>query len=39
MLAVALDPETDTLHYRDYRTKLVVDETKNFPFKVWDAFR
>ncbi|XP_059324970.1 dynein regulatory complex protein 8 [Ammospiza nelsoni] len=32
MLAVALDPETDILHYRDYRVKLVVDETKTFPF-------
>uniref|UniRef100_A0A8C3V7X1 EF-hand domain-containing protein n=1 Tax=Catharus ustulatus TaxID=91951 RepID=A0A8C3V7X1_CATUS len=34
MLAVALDPETNTLHYRDYRVKLVVDETKTFPFNV-----
>nr|XP_031360168.1 dynein regulatory complex protein 8 isoform X1 [Lonchura striata domestica] len=34
MLAVALDPETNTLHYREYRTKLVVDETKTFPFNV-----
>ncbi|XP_066036508.1 dynein regulatory complex protein 8 isoform X1 [Chamaea fasciata] len=34
MLAIALDPETDTLHYRDYRKKLVVDETKTFPFNV-----
>lgn len=38
MLAIALDPETDTFHYRDYRKKLVVDETKTFPFNVWDAF-
>ncbi|XP_037989411.1 dynein regulatory complex protein 8 [Motacilla alba alba] len=34
MLSVALDPETNTLHYRDYRTKLIVDETKTFPFNV-----
>ncbi|XP_054485942.2 dynein regulatory complex protein 8 isoform X2 [Agelaius phoeniceus] len=34
MLAVAPDPVTDTLHYRDYRIKLVVDETKTFPFNV-----
>ncbi|XP_071285220.1 dynein regulatory complex protein 8 isoform X1 [Agelaius tricolor] len=25
MLAVALDPVTDTLHYRDYRTKLLLE--------------
>uniref|UniRef100_A0A8D2QUA4 EF-hand domain-containing protein n=1 Tax=Zosterops lateralis melanops TaxID=1220523 RepID=A0A8D2QUA4_ZOSLA len=34
MLAIALDPESDTFHYRDYRKKLVVDETKTFPFNV-----
>lgn len=34
MLAVALDPETNTLRYRDYLKKLVVDETKTFPFNV-----
>ncbi|KAF4798775.1 EF-hand calcium-binding domain-containing protein 2 [Turdus rufiventris] len=34
MLAVALDPETNILHYRDYRIKLVVDETKTFPFNI-----
>ncbi|XP_027596803.1 dynein regulatory complex protein 8 isoform X2 [Pipra filicauda] len=34
MLSIALDPETDTLHYRDYLSKLVVDETKIFPFHV-----
>uniref|UniRef100_A0A803VRV1 EF-hand calcium binding domain 2 n=1 Tax=Ficedula albicollis TaxID=59894 RepID=A0A803VRV1_FICAL len=34
MLAVALDPETNTLNYRDYRIKLVVDESKTFPFNI-----
>ncbi|XP_056343533.1 dynein regulatory complex protein 8 [Oenanthe melanoleuca] len=34
MLAIALDPEKDILNYRDYRIKLVVDETKTFPFNI-----
>ncbi|TRZ18094.1 hypothetical protein HGM15179_009002 [Zosterops borbonicus] len=34
MLAIALEPESDTFHYREYRKKLVVDETKTFPFNV-----
>ncbi|XP_027539585.1 dynein regulatory complex protein 8 isoform X2 [Neopelma chrysocephalum] len=34
MLSIALDPETNTLHYRDYLSKLVVDEAKIFPFHV-----
>ncbi|XP_071404105.1 dynein regulatory complex protein 8 [Pithys albifrons albifrons] len=34
MLVAALDPETNTLRYRDYLSKLVVDETKILPFHV-----
>ncbi|XP_008933466.1 PREDICTED: EF-hand calcium-binding domain-containing protein 2, partial [Merops nubicus] len=31
MLAAALDPETNTVRYRDYLSKLVIDETQDLP--------
>ncbi|XP_026700392.1 LOW QUALITY PROTEIN: dynein regulatory complex protein 8 [Athene cunicularia] len=34
MLSTALDPETNTIHYRDYISMMIVDETKIFPFSV-----